>query len=131
MSSEPSSDARQSEQLRAEIRHLQMRLIASAMHVLDALKGQKVEDAPLNQLTSALGALLDRYLKLEAHRRDLEARTANEGERVYRIEYRYPDGSIHQTPPWAETHPRFSRPFQSRGLRQTLREDGDGEDRDH
>ena len=48
-------------------------------------------------VTAALKAILDSVMKLEARM----PQTAPQ-EKVYRIEYKYPDGTLHRTPPWAK-----------------------------
>jgi hypothetical protein len=52
-------------------------------------------------------------------------------EKVIRVEYMTPDGKPTSIAPWAERNPVAPRTLQSGSLRETLREDGDGQDSDH
>jgi len=102
---------------------LRSKLAERALRVIESMDDETIAKAPLNQLASALGVLVDRYLKLD------DAIPEQVGEQVIRLEYKYPDGSIHSTPPWAEDDSEQQSTLQSGGVRQTLRQDGDGQDR--
>lgn len=75
---------------------LREQLMENALVLVESLR-DVVNDAPLSQRANALNQLLDKIIKLG----DLLPEEANE-ETVIRHEYRYPDGSIHSAPPWAE-----------------------------
>lgn len=108
------------------LRRLEQQLIHNTLKLVESLDSVMAE-SPLNQRTAAIGSLLDRYLKLHEH---LGSVSSHQGEQVNRIEYIYPDGSIHDTPPWAGENYRKPGPFPRGGLRAALREDGDGADHD-
>lgn len=92
-----------------------------ALRIVEEMDDETIANAPLNQLSSALGVLVDRYIKLQDLLPELET------EQVIRIEYYYPDGTTHSTPPWAETDSERQRPLSGGRVRKTLRQDGDGE----
>lgn len=51
-------------------------------------------------------------------------------EKVIRVEYMTPDGKPISIAPWADRNPVAPRALQSGSVRETLREDGDGQDAD-
>lgn len=121
---------REENQLRAAyaqqaIARVQQRLADKALLLVDAIDDEMIAKAPLNQITSALGALIDRYMKLD------EITTQNspqeEIEKVVRIEYVY-DGSTHMAPPWANPDYAGRSAFQSGGMRAAVRQNGTGKD---
>jgi hypothetical protein len=77
---------------------LRQRLAQNALLLADTLD-DAIAEAPLNQRAAALGLLIDRLIKLDAW----QPQERPEG--VIRIEYQDPDGSVHQTPPWARNDP--------------------------
>ena len=83
--------------LHAQSLHLQETLLDSSQQIVKALAGQ-IDGAPLNQLTAALGVMVDRFLKLDEYTQRMQQ---TQGEQTIRVEYLYPDGSIHGTPPWS------------------------------
>jgi hypothetical protein len=90
--------------------------------LLKALDKERIAQANLQQISAALGTLIDRLIKLNAlldHQPDTK---------VVRIEYQYPDGKTADTPPWAADHPEIQQALQSGRMWQTLRQDGSGED---
>lgn len=114
------------------------KLAAQALKLMESLDAESIAVAPLNQRAAALGIVLDRLVKLQQVETQLMAaklRTAaardqaNESE-VIRIEYQYPDGSIHHTPLWADdgdagdAAPSLPR----RGLWETFWQNGGGEE---
>lgn len=115
----------QREATRDTMLRLQAQLAETALDVVQAMDPQRIADAPLNQLSAALNALIDRYLKL----RDLDDDT--DTERVIRFEYKYPDGTVHSTPPWTTADSGGDQSLQGGGVRQTLRQDGTGETHHH
>lgn len=84
-----------------------------------------IDGAPLNQLATALNAVLDRYLKLKEYLREEEV------ERVIRVEYQYADGTIHSTPPWANADYAVTGEIPGDLLRETIRENGTRQDAGH
>lgn len=75
-----------------EYTHLRERLMDHINNLMETL----TDDPDLAHLrVIALTRLLDRVIKLEAL-------TAKEGEQVIRLEYKYPDGTIHDKPPWMD-----------------------------
>jgi hypothetical protein len=84
------------EQVTAVLKQLQRQLLDLALEIVNEME-ETIPDAPLNQQVAALKAILDSVLKLEERMPQTEPQ-----EKVYRIEYKYPDGTIHRTPPWAE-----------------------------
>lgn len=98
--------------------------IASKVHeLLEALSMDRIEQATMQQVASALGMLIDRYLKIRAI-----IIVQQPEEKAVRIEYLYPDGKIADTPPWSTLDPDLKQALQSSRLWQTLRQDGSGED---
>lgn len=80
------------ERAMAQMRH---RLIDNVLRLANSLEA-KIDDAPLNQHASALAQLVDRLIKLA----EKLPQSSSDGE-IRQIEYIYPDGSTHHTPPWA------------------------------
>lgn len=117
-------EAQQTELAAAFIHKMRLRLAESAVRLVDALE-RTINVAPLNQLASALGVVIDRYLKFEELVPQDEAR-----ETIIRHDYRYPDGSIHNTPPWAADGAEYARAFSGGGLWAALGQDADGQDGD-
>ncbi len=103
---------------------VQSQLAEKALDVLAAMDEERIAKAPLNQLSSALGTLIEKFLKLQ------EEPQAAEGaaEQVVRFEFRHPDGSLRATPYWAASGSAESGAVQGAGLRQTVRQNGTGED---
>ncbi len=81
-----------SERVLADVRH---RLIENVVRLADSLEA-KIDDAPLNQHASALAQLIDRLMKLAE-----KLPQAAPENKIRQVEYIYPDGSTHHTPPWA------------------------------
>lgn len=82
-----------SERVLADVRH---RLIENVVRLADSLEA-KIDDAPLNQHASALAQLIDRLMKLAE-----KLPQAAPENKIRQVEYIYPDGSTHHTPPWAK-----------------------------
>jgi hypothetical protein len=106
-------------------RRLRRKLLESAVRLVESLDGT-IENAPLNQRAAALGIVIDRFMKLDA----LFPQSNQQGQ-VIRFEYRYPDGSIHDAPPWAGDDSEREGTFQGGGLRAKVRQDGNGQDSDY
>jgi hypothetical protein len=62
--------------------------------------------------------------------RRTEIEREESSEKVIRVEYNTPDGKPFSAPPWAERNPITPGALQSGGVRETLRQDGDGQDSD-
>ena len=108
--------------LLGKIERLHEQLVDDAGQIAQAVE-QAIEGAPLNQLASALGVVIDRTLKVHEHLGELRK---SEGEEVTRIEYYY-DGEVHEAPPWADPDFEGVGPVHGGGLRETLRENGNRE----
>lgn len=66
--------------------------------LLSAMTEDKIASAPLNQLSSALGVLVDRFLRIQ-DAKDIEKDTNN----TFRVEYYDAStGEISDTPPWTD-----------------------------
>lgn len=101
---------------------------------------QQIDSAPLNQLATTLNAVVNQFLKLDeqiAKRREEEAAaeaeaTSEEGkEQIHRVEYVYPDGTIHDRPHWARNNPEYTSPLQGGGLRKAVWQNGNRQTCDH
>lgn len=102
---------------------VQNQLAEKALDVLAAMDEDRIARAPLNQLSSALGTLIEKFLKLQEEPQQSEA-----AEQVVRFEFRHPDGSLRETPYWAASSGAESGAVQGAGLRQTLRQNGASQD---
>jgi transposase-like protein len=113
------------QRLRAEIERLHEQLVHNAVQLADLLE-RSIEDAPLNQVATALGGVIDRYLKIDEYL--ASTRPQEEREQVIRIEYLYPDGSIHNSPPWAAEDCDDESPVSRGGVWSPFWEDPGGQD---
>lgn len=119
---------------KTELRRLdkvRRQLTEKAAELIVALDAEAIVQAPLNQRAAALGVVVDRLLKLHSLSQSLEAAAQLEGEtseKVIRIEYQYPDGSLHAAPPWADADPGHGGALQSGGLWSAFRQDDPGPD---
>lgn len=110
----------------------QAQMAQTALAVVQQMTPQRLEEASVSQLSSALGTLIDRYLKLD----DALPTTINpQAEKVIRIEYYdAATGETHDTPPWATTDSpddsAAASAVRGSGVRQTVRQDADGADAD-
>ena len=110
--------------LLAQLEDLHEKLVHNAVQLARRM-AEVMDDAPLNQLSSALGVVIDRYLKVDEHLSETVKRT---GEQIVRFEYRHPDGSIHESPPWAEEDHEHEDALSGGGVWPAVREDGAGHD---
>ena len=79
-------------QVTKEYTHIRERLMEHINNLIETL----TDDPDTAHLRiTALSRLLDRVIKLEAL-------VGKETDQVIRIEYKYPDGSIHDKPPWMD-----------------------------
>lgn len=95
---------------------------------LNAAIRESTASAPLNQLSAALGLIIDRLLKLEALTSGAD--NAPDSVDAIRIEYSYPDGSVHSRPPWAADDPAFDLPVVRGHVRSPFWESRDAEQAD-
>ena len=91
--------------------------------LLESMTEEKVASAPLNQLSSALGVLIDRFLRIQ-DAKDIEKDTDN----TFRVEYHdATTGNVSHAPPWAEDDSTEGETLHNSFMWQTLRENGTGE----
>lgn len=110
---------RQQAQAALLMTQVQRKLAEKSLQIVDALDEEHIAKAPLNQLATALGILIDRYLKLTDD-------VPQDTEQVIRFEFQTPEGVISATPPWANHDTRTSSALQSGGVRTTLWQDDAG-----
>ena len=103
---------------------VQHHMADKALELVNAMDTERINNAPLNQLSSALGVLIDRFLKLQESQQEHDAEHT---EQVIRYEFRHPDGSLRETPYHAEARVRHTGTLQGGGVRATLGQDGTGE----
>ncbi len=116
----PSSRPRGAAEGGVELRQI---LLDIALDLARAIR-ETTASAPLNQLSAALGLVIDRLLRLEA----LAPRSATPaGQEVIRIEYLDPDGTPHSTPPWARDDSAFEEPVSRGRVRSPFWQDRDGQ----
>lgn len=118
-------NAKQRRHLRRLKADLQTNMLERGLAIVARMNDETLDNAPLNQLTSALGSLVNHALKLEEVIDETDEQ--EEKERVIRVEYLY-DGSVHKTPPWARERTGESGEIQDSRLRETLGKNGTGED---
>lgn len=119
-------DRQQATSTQAQIDAARAQLATDTLKLARAIEGA-INGAPLNQLSTALGTVVDRLLKLEEY----AAGYAQAGkEQVIRVEYKYPDNSIHDAPPWAGGDPGVEGSVPGGGVRTPVRQDG-GRQADH
>lgn len=109
-----------------QLRTLQRLLLDDAVQIASGLNAA-VEAAPLNQRAQALGLMIDKIIKLEEWLRHSASQEANTEGQVIRFEFQYPDGSIHDAPPWANANPGDAGTLPGRRVWTPLWEDGDGQ----
>ena len=86
-------------------------LMVDATYALALAIRDSTGSAPLNQLATAFGLMIDRLLRLDALAVLAAQAPAPGDEQVIRIEYLDPDGSVHKSPPWARGDPAFEAPI--------------------
>ncbi len=101
---------------------LQITMLKRGKQVLDLMRGDKLNNAPLNQLATALGSLISHALKMT----DVIEEIHDEKEQVIRHEYFY-DDQVQDAPPWADRGDGQPRAFQRGRLREALGEDHAGQ----
>ena len=101
---------------------LQFEMLERGKAVLARMDAEALSKAPLNQLATALGSLVNHALKLEEAVEEID-----EGEeQVIRHEYYY-DGRVQDAPPWAEESDEAPGALQGGGLRAALGQDRAGQ----
>jgi hypothetical protein len=101
---------------------VQQKMADKAALLVDAIDVERIKNAPLNQVATALGVLIDRFIKLQSGEHE-----SYTGEQVFRVEYYDAStGKVSATPPWARNHSELSSTLQSGSVRTTLRQDDDG-----
>lgn len=86
--------------------------------LVSAMTADKIASAPLNQLSSALGVLVDRFLRIQ-DAKDIEKDTDN----TFRVEYYDAStGEISDTPPWTDDDSEDGAPLYNSFMWETLRE---------
>jgi len=118
-------NAKQRRHLRRLKADLQTDMLERGLAIVERMDDETLDNAPLNQLTSALGSLVNHALKLEEVIDETDEQ--EDKEQVYRIEY-YTDGRLTNAPPWAEDSDESSSEIQSGRLRETLGQDRSGQD---
>ncbi|MCY4021058.1 MAG: hypothetical protein OXG39_16730 [Chloroflexi bacterium] len=98
---------------------LQLGMLEHGQAILQQMNGETLAKAPLNQLASALGALVNHALKLEGA---IEETDEREEEKVIQFEYYY-DGAVQEVPPWTGASEGFDRSLQSSGVWEALGQD--------
>jgi len=110
------------QRMKAELRH---GLLERSQAILAQMDGDTLAKAPLNQLASALGSLMNYAMKLEEPQ---EGRVDAE-EQVIRFEYVY-DDQVQGSPPWSSGGEAAPGALQGRRLWPPLGQDRAGEDAD-
>lgn len=103
---------------------LQVAMLDKSMAILQRMDDDTLDNAPLNQLASALGALVNHAMKLEEALEEDDEQ--EEQEQVIRFEF-VSDGRVTETPPWTEDSPEESGEVQDSSVRETVGEDTTGE----
>jgi len=101
------------------IAQAQIAMAEVSVRLLQALDEERIAKAPLNQVASALGVVVDRYLKLTGE--------TPPAEQVIRFEYIHANGDVAQSPPWADDHSQVNGAVSRRGVWASIRQDGTGE----
>lgn len=112
---------RQADHLKSD---LQVAMLDRSMAILNRMDDETLNNAPLNQLATALSALVNHALKLEEAIEDTHEQ--EEQEKVIRFEF-VSDGRITETPPWAEDSSDTSGAVQDCGVREAMGENRTGE----
>ncbi|MBW4437658.1 MAG: hypothetical protein KME04_11020 [Pleurocapsa minor GSE-CHR-MK-17-07R] len=101
---------------------LRGRLLRNAQLLADGLD-DAIEEASLRERAAALGVVIDRLIRLS----DWRPHDSSEETQAVRIEYQYPDGTIHDAPPWSAEDHGVEGAFSGRRLRTPLRQNRAGE----
>ena len=109
----------QKQRAAACIAQAQIAMAEVSVRLLQALDEERIAKAPINQIASALGVVVDRYLKLTGETPPVE--------QVIRFEYIHANGDVAQSPPWADDHSQVNGAIPRRGVWASIRQDGIGE----
>jgi hypothetical protein len=110
----------QKQRAAACITQAQIALAEASVRLVQALDEERIAKAPINQIATALGVVVDRYLKLTGE--------TPPAEQVIRFEYITANGDIAHAPPWADAHSQVHSAIPRRGMWAAVRQDGTGED---
>lgn len=126
----PASTLRKWRQKRQEVeqdpmQRLRQQLIDNALKLAEKLKDAN-GSVTFNQRATALNQMVDKIIKL-AEKIPEEGDTQ---EKVLRIEYVDPDGTVHPSPRWARDDSEDEDAVQGGGVWSPFWQDGDGEDSD-
>lgn len=89
----------------------------------NAITADKIKNAPLNQIGSTLGILVDRFIRIH-NAKEIETTADN----TFRLEYLNAlTGEVTDAPSWAEDNPDGEPSLHDSFLWQALRQDGTGE----
>lgn len=102
----------------------QNRMADKIGNLTDAITEEKIKNAPLNQLSSAIGVLVDRFLRIHDAK---EIEETNQENRYIIEYYDATTGETTRTPPWAEDDAMDESALHSSFLWQKIRENGTGE----
>lgn len=101
---------------------LQCEMLERGKSILARMDADSLSNAPLNQLATALGSLVNHSLKLD----EVIEETDEAEEKVIRHEFYY-DGQVQDSPPWAEDSDEASGALQGGRLRAALGQDRVGQ----
>ncbi len=97
---------------------LQFEMLERSKSILARMDEDRLAKAPLNQLATALGSLVNQALRLEEVIEDID----DEEEQVVRFEYFY-DGEVQDAPPWSGASEGRACALQGGRLREALGQD--------
>lgn len=112
----------------------QNKMADKIINLIESMSEEKIASAPLNQLSSALGVLVDRFLRIQ----DVKA-IEKDTDNTFRVEYYdATTGKVSDTPSWADDDSENSETLHNSFLWETLRENrtrqashnGNGTERD-
>lgn len=115
----------QSEAERDSIQRLRKQLVDNALKLAEELKDAN-GSVTFNQRATALNQLVDKIIKLAEKIPEEDGQP----EKVVRIEYVDPDGTVHPSPRWARDDSEDESEIQGGGVWSPFWQDGDGEDSD-
>lgn len=111
-------DQRRARERDRHYRDLQLDMLKRGKAVLELMKDDKLNKAPLNQLAAALGSLISHALKMS----DVIEEMHDDQELVIRHEY-FTDGELREAPPWADSREEALEKIHGSGLREALGQD--------
>ncbi|MEL6526987.1 MAG: helix-turn-helix domain-containing protein [Chloroflexota bacterium] len=105
----------------------QLEITKKLKHLVDAIDKNRINTATLNQLSSAIGVFIDRFLRIH-NAKDITPPDTGSIRIAYINEH---TGEITDAPPWTTANPDASDPLHSGFLWQALRQDRPSEDHHH